>query len=134
MVRRLLFIVTATMASLVLFAGSAFAHFCFIASRSPQGAQAAGAHSDTWGSVPEFLSEAGMCQAGIQHVEMQISEATGLEPGVIVINERVVMAQGLFNSLDRHEHLAGNRRGVDWVSDEMFAQFDVWVGEGFALC
>lgn len=131
MIRRILFISTVALATLVLFASSAFAHICYIASRSPQGAQAAATNSDSWGSVDEFLVSLGLCEAGIDHVRTQISDA-GLDPDLLVINERTVMAQGRFRS--GNEHLSANGHGVDWVSEEMFADFESWVGEGFALC
>jgi hypothetical protein len=134
MVRRLLFIATATVASMVLFAGSAFAHFCYIAVRSPQGAQAAGANSDSWGTLDEFLGgELGLCEEGIAYVESQVEAATGLDADMLAINERTVMAQGHLRS-GQNLHLSEDGKGVDYLSEEVFADFETWVGEAFAIC
>jgi hypothetical protein len=127
--RRTAIVATAVALLLVLTAGSALAHFCFNASRSDRGNEAA-AGSPTWLSVEELLrDEFRLCNAGVRHVLDGI-EAAGF-PRNLLIHGRTVMAQG---RLGKHQHLSVNRKGVDHLTNRDFVLFERLVGEAFGIC
>jgi hypothetical protein len=114
---------------LVLTASSAFAHFCFNASRSDKGNQEA-AKSPAWLSIEELLrDEFQLCNAGVSHVQSRIA-AAGF-PRNLLIHERTIMAQG---RLGRHQHLSANRKGVDHLTEGDFVLFEGLVEEAFGIC
>ena len=114
---------------LVLTASSALAHFCFNASRSDRGNQAA-SKSPAWSSIEEILrDEFQLCNAGVRHVQSGIA-AAGF-PRNLLIHQRTIMAQG---RLGRHQHLSVNRKGVDHLTEGDFVLFEQLVGEAFGIC
>ena len=127
--RRTAIVATSVALLLVLSASSALAHFCFNASRSDRGNQAA-AGSPAWGSIAEFLrGDLGLCEAGIDHV-LDGVEAAGF-PRNLLIHNRTVLAQG---RLGKHQHLSVNRKGIDHLSGQDFVLFERLIGQAFGIC
>lgn len=129
MKRRSLIVMVGAALCLLVMSSSALAHFCYVANRSPQGAQSA-AGSPTWISISEILTEEiGLCPAGVEHVLDGI-EASGL-PRTLMIHGRTIMAQGLEH---KHPEKLHDGRGIEHLSDADFAAFEILVGEAFPLC
>lgn len=116
--------------TMVLTTSNAFAWYCYNESRSTKGAQAVDSHSQSFGSIGDFLAEIGLCPDGIDYVYDGVA-ALGLDPQKVLINHRAVMAGGLEQ---KDTGLLRNGKGIEHLTFEDFTAVEALVGEAFAAC
>jgi hypothetical protein len=127
--RRVLTLVSAV-TGLLLIAGPAFAHFCYIPTRSDQGNQGA-AKSQAWVSVEHILvEELGLCEEGVDFFEAAYLAPRGLTTATL-LHEKALLAAPHFGTPKMSDG-----KGVDHLfnSEQDFADLDEAIGGAFAVC
>lgn len=111
--RRLVTLVGTTLTILALTASSALAHYCYNASRSDRGNEAAGAHSTVFVTVGELIDMlpefTGLCPDGVEYLHAWAAEE-GLADRLV--HTRAVMAGGAEGST-----VSLDGQGVDHLPD-----------------
>jgi hypothetical protein len=127
--RRFMTVMTATIAALMLFAGTAFAHFCYVPNRSDQGNTGA-ARSQTWLSIDQILAEEGLCEEGAAYFEEAYLSPRGASLSTL-IHTRALLAAPHFGTAKMSDG-----RGIDHLfgSEEDFIELDQIFEEAFAIC
>ena len=117
--------------------GTAFAHQCYVASRSERG-NAGAAHSQGWISfrslATDFLGgELGLCQAGVNHVLSGL-ETEGFDVDVL-IHSKVTLAWGMAEHSPNAEELLTDGKGVAYIDWEWIeATATPLIGAAFGIC
>lgn len=115
-IRKLSVFAMVALATFALTGSSAFAFFCYNASRAPQGNAGAGASSAQFSLADAIVLFCGVDPGDLPAVLADIEQA-GF-PSDVVINIRTVMAQGLYRT--QNVHLLHNGKGVDHLSEAFF--------------
>jgi hypothetical protein len=114
-------------AALMMVAGPAFAHFCYVASRSEQG-NAKAANGKAWMSIDHYLGEVeGICADGLEHFSTEFLEPRGLS-GSLVMHDKALLAGPHFGSAKMSDgkgvdHLFGSFEDFELI-DELFAEME----------
>ena len=128
--RRIMTLVVATTAALMLFAGTAFAHFCYVPNRSERG-NAAAAKSQGWVPLDEVLvQEFGLCEEGVAHFEGAYLAPRGISRSTL-IHTRALAAGGRFGT-----EQTSDGKGVDHLfsSEQDFEEVGQALEEAFEIC
>ena len=130
MLRRIWFVVAATLVTVALTASSAFAFECYNANRSARGNEAA-ATSNAFFTIETALIEfEGLCPAGAQVVIAGLEDA-GFRTDVL-INANALMAGGLEKT--GKEDKLHDGQGIDHLGDEFFATVGSLIPAAQAAC
>jgi hypothetical protein len=128
--RRIMTLVVATTAALMLFAGTAFAHFCYVPNRSERG-NAAAAKSQGWVPLDEILLEGfGLCEEGVAHFAEAYLAPRGISRSTL-IHTRTLAAGGRFGT-----EQASDGKGVDHLfsSEQDLEDLDQALEGAFEIC
>jgi hypothetical protein len=127
--RRVLTLVS-IVTGLMMVAGPAFAHFCYIADRSEQGNRGA-ANSQAWVSIEHILvDEIGLCDAGLDYFDEVYLAPRGLTPATL-LHGRALLAAPHFGTPKMSDG-----RGVDHLfnSEQDLIELDEAIEGAFEVC
>lgn len=127
LIRKTTFTAAVAVAAIALTTTSAFAHYCYNASRSDQG-NAGAANGAAFVTVPELLSVF-LCEEGVEYFMDGVSELDVRTD--VLININTVMAGGLEGKEIGHV-LLNNGKGIDHLPDS--EAIDDLFSEAFAVC
>lgn len=118
-----------SVAAFTLATGPAFAHYCYNASRSDRGNEAA-AKSQALSSIGELLAADGLCPEGVDYVLDGLAGA-GFDTHAL-INVRAVMAAGLEQN---HPEKLADGSGIDHFDlNAVFAVLGPLLGQAAEEC
>lgn len=116
-IRKLAVFAMVAVTTFALTGSSAFAFFCYNASRAPQGNAGAGGSSAHFALADAIVFFCGVDPDDLPAVFADLEEAG--YPTDVVINVRTVMAQGIYHTTN--VQLLHNGKGIDHLSDTFFA-------------